>query len=172
MSWLRRFAVLGCALAASLGLLACGEADPSAPSRAGSGAALRDGGVAAFERELGRLRGRPVVVNQWASWCGPCRAEFPFFEQLAGRYRGRVAFLGVNSRDSRNDAEDFLARFPTTFGHFSDPDARIARTFRAGRAWPTTAFYTADGELNFTHQGQYRTKDDLDRDIQRYALDG
>ena len=173
MLCMRRITVIGCAFAAASSFVACGADDPAPTAGTASEAtALRDGGVPAFERELARLRGRPVVVNQWASWCGPCRAEFPFFQRLADSYRGRIAFLGVNSRDSRADAEKFLARYPTRFPHFSDPDARVARVFRGGRVWPTTAFYTADGELNFTHQGQYRTQDDLDRDIRRYALDG
>ena len=164
--------VLGCVLAAALGVVGCGADDPPAPPGDSKPVALRGGGVTAFERELERLRGRPVVVNQWASWCGPCRAEFPIFRRLAERYRGQVAFLGVNAKDSRDDAQEFLARYPTPFPHFSDPDAKIARTFRGGRAWPTTAFYTADGELNFTHQGEYRDDADLDRDIRRHAIDG
>jgi cytochrome c biogenesis protein CcmG, thiol:disulfide interchange protein DsbE len=168
----RRTVVLGCVIVAAAAFAACGADEPAAPATGAKAAALRDGGVPAFERELQRLQGRPVVVNQWASWCGPCRAEFPIFQRLAERYRGRVAFLGVNSQDSRQDAEKFLTEYPTPFAHFSDPDAKIARTFRGGRAWPTTAFYTADGELNFTHQGQYRDDTDLDRDIRRYAIDG
>src|SRR5919106_4039195 len=59
---------------------------------------LLDGGAEAFERRLRELGGHPVVVNQWASWCGPCRFEFPFFQRLARRYEGRVAFLGVDSQ--------------------------------------------------------------------------
>lgn len=121
---------------------------------------------------LKAARGTPVVVNQWASWCGPCRYEFPFFQRLAQRYRGRVRFIGVNSRDSRAAAERFLARFPTPFEHVEDPEADAARIFKGGRAWPTTAFYTADGRLAYTHQGSYRSADDLDAQIQRYALDG
>ena len=172
MSWPRRIVVLSCALATVTAFVGCGADERSTRAVGTEPVALRDGGVAAFERELARLRGRPVVVNQWASWCGPCRLEFPFFQQLSERYRGRVAFLGVNSQDSRVEARDFLARYPTPFPHFSDPDTRVARVFRGGRAWPTTAFYTADGKLNYTHQGQYPTADDLDRDIRRYAIDG
>lgn len=69
---------------------------------------LLDGGSEAFEARLRKLHGYPIVVNQWASWCRPCRYEFPFFQRLAVKYEGRVAFLGVNSQDPRGDAEDFL----------------------------------------------------------------
>lgn len=133
---------------------------------------LLDGGPDAFNARLAELRGHPVVVNQWASWCGPCRFEFPFFQRLAGKYAGRVAFLGVNSQDARGDAEAFLREFPVPFPHYYDKDASVARVFGGGRAWPTTAYYTADGELAQTHLGAYATQAKLDEDLSRYALRG
>ena len=133
---------------------------------------LLDGGLVAFRARLETLRGVPVVVNQWASWCGPCRLEFPFFQRLARRYDGRVAFLGVNSQDVDDDARAFLKEFPTPFPHFSDPDTNIAREFKGGRAWPTTAFYAADGSLARTHLGGYADESDLDTDIRKWALGG
>ena len=134
------------------------------------GNALLDGGPSAFRAELAALRGAPVVVNQWASWCGPCRFEFPFFQGLSNRYAGRVGFLGVDSQDSRSAAAAFLNRFPVPYPHFYDKDASVARVFRGGRAWPTTAFYNADGDLAFTHVGAYDSAAKLDEDIRRYAL--
>jgi thiol-disulfide isomerase/thioredoxin len=133
---------------------------------------LLDGGTDAFEARVEGLRGHPVVVNQWASWCGPCRYEFPFFQRLAAKYRGRLAFLGVNSQDSRGEAEEFLEEFPVPFPHFYDEDASVARLFGGGRAWPTTAFYGADGELVKTHLGAYASQATLEQDIRRYALGG
>ena len=132
---------------------------------------LLDGGPSAFEDRLGQLRGVPVVVNQWASWCDPCRFEFPFFQRQARKHRGTVAFLGVDSQDSRDDAEDFLKEFPVPFPHYHDKDASIARLFDGGRAWPTTAFYNSKGELTRTHFGAYATEAKLEEDIRRYALD-
>lgn len=133
---------------------------------------LLDGGPTAFTARLVSLRGVPVVVNQWASWCGPCRYEFPFFQRLAARYQGGVAFLGVNSQDNRADAEAFLKRFPVPYPHYYDKDATVARVFRGGQSWPTTAFYAASGKLAFTHIGSYATQAKLDADIRRYALHG
>ena len=124
-----------------------------------------------FQRRV-RAAGGPMVVNQWASWCGPCRFEFPFFQRLAKRYRGRVTFLGVDAKDSAADARRFLAEFPTPYGHLEDPKATISREFHGGRSWPTTAFYRRDGTLNYTHQGSYRDEASLDSDIRRYALGG
>lgn len=131
---------------------------------------LLAGGKDEFRRRLADARGMPVVANQWASWCGPCRAEFPLLQRLATRYRGEVAFIGVNTRDSADAARDFLARYPTPYAHIEDPGADVARLFRGGRAWPTTAFYDAAGRLTFTHQGTYATEAQLDDDIRRYAV--
>jgi cytochrome c biogenesis protein CcmG/thiol:disulfide interchange protein DsbE len=133
---------------------------------------LLDGGTDAFEARLERLRGLPVVVNQWASWCGPCRFEFPFFQHLARKYASRVAFLGVNTEDSRGDAADFLREYPVPYPHYYDKDASVARLFGGGRAWPTTAFYNADGKLVQTHLGAYASQAKLDEDLRRYALRG
>lgn len=157
-----RFATLG-AVCAFVGV-GCGDQTSSSE--------LLSGGPDAFRDRLVDLRGTPVVVNQWASWCGPCRTEFPFLKAQAIRRRGQVAFLGVNARDTSDDAARFLRSEPVPFPHFADPDARISRIFRGGRAWPTTAFYNGKGELVFTHQGAYRDEEALARDIERYAVDG
>ena len=133
---------------------------------------LLGGGPEAFRARVAGLRGHPVVVNQWASWCGPCRYEFPFFAALARKYQGRVAFLGVNSKDNADAARSFLKRYPVPYPHFADPEGNVARVFRGGRAFPTTAYYGADGDLVFTHVGGYATNAKLEEDIRRYALDG
>jgi hypothetical protein len=96
--------------------------------------------------------------------------EFPFFARLAARYRGRVAFLGVDSQDSEAAARRFLRRHPTPFPHFFDPTTSVARIFEGGFAWPTTAFYDARGRLRRTHAGAYYSQAALDRDIRRHAL--
>ncbi len=113
-----------------------------------------------------------MVVNQWASWCGPCRFEFPFFERQADKYEGRVGFLGVNSQDNRDSAAAFLEEFPVPYPHYSDPDGSVARVFRGGRAFPTTAFYGPSGELVYTHIGGYASEAKLEEEVRKYALDG
>src|SRR4051794_36972307 len=60
---------------------------------------LLGGGPIAFKARLAELSGYPVVVNKWASWCAPCRAEFPDFQKAGVKYGKRVAFLGVNGND-------------------------------------------------------------------------
>lgn len=157
------------ALAGALIFTSCGGEEAA---RGQVSARLVDDGPDAFEARLTELRGKPVVVNQWASWCNPCRREFPYLRDQASRLRGDVAFLGVNSRDNRQDAETFLSANPTGFEHFYDEDATIARLFGGGRAWPTTAFYDDRGELVYTRQGAYADEDRLAQDMRRYALGG
>jgi thiol-disulfide isomerase/thioredoxin len=128
------------------------------------------GGPPAFEARLEELRGHPVVVNKWASWCGPCRAEYPDFQKLSVKYGKRVAFLGVDSNDNREDAQDFLEEFPVSYPSYEDPDGRIAQVIRASVAFPSTVFYDRAGKLAYIKQGQYLRLEHLEQDIKRYAL--
>ena len=127
------------------------------------------GGRDRFEKVLERERGMPIVVNKWASWCGPCRLEFPFFRDQAKKRKGDVVFIGVNSNDNRGDAEEFLKEEPVPYKHFEDPMLEIAAAFNAVQAFPSTAFYDSKGELAFVHQGGYASEDALAEDIDRYA---
>ncbi|MDQ3647326.1 MAG: TlpA family protein disulfide reductase [Actinomycetota bacterium] len=130
---------------------------------------LLSGGKVAFARRLRELRGHPVVVNKWASWCGPCRAEFPFFANQAGRTGDRVAFLGVNSQDVADDARKFLLKNHVPYPSYSDPDQEVAGVFKGKVAFPATAFYDAKGELVYLKQGGYASERKLSDDIDRYA---
>jgi thiol-disulfide isomerase/thioredoxin len=130
---------------------------------------LLDGGPAAFKARLAALKGHPVVVNQWASWCGPCRAEFPHFQKLSVSLGKRVAFLGVDSMDNDGDAAGFLKRYPLVYPSYKDGDGKVAQVFNGVGPLPKTVFYDASGKLKFIHVGQYRDEAALRRDISRYA---
>jgi cytochrome c biogenesis protein CcmG/thiol:disulfide interchange protein DsbE len=129
---------------------------------------LLAGGKDAFEARLRELRGHPVVINKWASWCGPCRAEFPIFQEVATARGREVAFVGVDGKDKRPAATSFLERFPIPFPSYEDPDEDIARSLDVPANYPATVFVDAEGKRVFTHQGGYRSEADLTADIERY----
>ena len=122
---------------------------------------LLEGGPAAFEARLRELRGHPVVINKWASWCGPCRAEFPIFQELAVSRGKEIAFVGVDARDKRPAAERFTAEYPVPYPSYEDPDEAIARALKAPSNFPVTLFVDAQGKTVFTHQGGFRSAAEL-----------
>ncbi len=130
---------------------------------------LTPGGTKALDAQLRALRGYPVVVNVWASWCEPCRFELPFLQRQAVARGTEVAFVGVDSGDNGPDARKLSARFPMPYPSFEDPRQNVAGRYRA-LGLPTTAFYDARGTLVTVHQGGYRTEASLAADIDRYAL--
>jgi cytochrome c biogenesis protein CcmG/thiol:disulfide interchange protein DsbE len=182
-----RHLAIGLLAAVALGVAACGSSSSGGGSHpdyekalAGSPARLAalhsqanqllDGGVDAYKQRIAELRGYPAVVNVWASWCGPCRFEFPTFQQAAARYGKRVAFLGVDSQDGDAAAETFLRDNPVPYPSYTDPDEEIADSI-AGRGLPATVFYDRDGELVYFTYIPYEDASALSADIERYALD-
>jgi cytochrome c biogenesis protein CcmG/thiol:disulfide interchange protein DsbE len=131
---------------------------------------LLGGGADGFKARLRDLHGYPVVVNKWASWCGPCRGEFPYFQRQSVKLGKRVAFLGVDSQDNDGDARSFLRQFPVSYPSYQDGKLAIAAVFNGVQAFPTTAFYDRRGGLAFVHQGAYASERKLAEDIARYAL--
>ncbi len=123
-----------------------------------------------LSEELSSLRGVPVVVNQWASWCPNCKFEFPFFQREAKRFEKKVAFLGLDSQDNQGDAEGFLKQYPVIYPSVFDPSASEAASIGAGNSWPTTVFVDPNGQVANVHIGAYATEDQLRADIERYAL--
>jgi thiol-disulfide isomerase/thioredoxin len=132
-------------------------------------ATIKAGGRKAFDAQLATVKGYPVVVNAWASWCGPCKLEFPVFQRVSTDLGKRVAFLGLNVADNRGDAKAFLSRKPVPYPSFEDGDSRIAQSVGARGGLPITVFYDRKGERTFTHAGGYESVDALRRDIRRYA---
>jgi cytochrome c biogenesis protein CcmG/thiol:disulfide interchange protein DsbE len=144
---------------------------PLAENRA-QASELIDGETEALEAKLADLRGHPVVVNQWGSWCPPCRAEFPFFAALADEHADEVAFLGVDIQDDRGAAEEFLREFPVPYPSIFDPDADAVRSLDWAGFSPTTWFIDERGEIVFVRNGAYPDQGTLNADIHNYLLRG
>jgi cytochrome c biogenesis protein CcmG/thiol:disulfide interchange protein DsbE len=131
---------------------------------------LIPGGADAFEKRIAALKGYPVVANLWASWCGPCRQEFPTLQTLSARYGKRVAFLGVNSQDSDDAAATFLEEAPLSYPSYTDPGGDIGAALGTSGGLPDTAFYGPGGELCHLKIGAYAELADLEADVRRYSL--
>lgn len=176
-----------CALAAAL-MTGCGSDEPSAETVPSPAQARRElagapaplaavhaqagellpGGTRAFDERMAQLRGHPVVVNVWASWCQPCKQEFPVFQRLAVRYGKSVAFLGVDTEDVAADARAWLARRFVAYPSYEDKDGEITQDVGVRVGIPGTVFFDRDGRMTYLHQGPYREDADLERDLQRY----
>jgi cytochrome c biogenesis protein CcmG, thiol:disulfide interchange protein DsbE len=130
---------------------------------------LLDGGPEGFRKRLAELKGYPVVVNKWGSWCGPCREEIPYFQRQAVRYGKKVAFLGVDVQESKPEGRELLEEFPVSYPSYWDPRLTISAVFNGVAATPATAFYDSKGELAYLKQGPYLSDRDLAEDIRRYA---
>ena len=137
-------------LASALGLCADAPAtDLALKDSSGRKVRLRD------------LRGKPVLLNFWATWCGPCNAEMPALIDLEKQYAGRVAFIGASLDDNKTVAKipAFLAKyqidFPVWYGATLDDLDRL----KMGNAVPDTAFLDAEGRLVARILGQARPEE-------------
>ncbi|MCL1594759.1 MAG: TlpA family protein disulfide reductase [Actinomycetia bacterium] len=97
----------------------------------------------------------PVVLNVWASWCTPCRSEAPLIGRAAEQFEGDVRFVGLDVRDTPNDAASFIAEFfPTApIEHYADPSGSIPTDLGGSRGVPLTFFFRPGGELSYLHFG-------------------
>jgi cytochrome c biogenesis protein CcmG/thiol:disulfide interchange protein DsbE len=102
---------------------------------------------------LERLRGRPVVVNFWASWCDPCRREAPLLAAAARADRGRVAFVGVNVHDFRSSARAFLRRHPFPYVAVASSGDRLVSAYGLTNL-PETFYVDASGRIVARTVGQ------------------
>jgi thiol-disulfide isomerase/thioredoxin len=126
------------------------------------------GGPHAFKARLAALRGHPVVVNMWASWCGPCQSEFPAYQQVAVAFGRQVAFMGIDGRDANGAATAFLHRFPVTYPSYTDPRGRIATSINAYPGYPQTFYFNRRGAMVYDKAGPYLSVSELKHDIRFY----
>jgi cytochrome c biogenesis protein CcmG/thiol:disulfide interchange protein DsbE len=109
--------------------------------------------VQTYQQLLTQLQGTPVVVNVWAAWCGPCKAEAPLLHTASQTYGDRVQFLGVDILDSLDGARGFIADHGLTYPSVFDPSGAI-RDSLGMVGQPVTVFYDADGNVVSSWDGQ------------------
>ncbi len=160
----RRFTALFAALTASLVLgLAAARADDELPSSAPLFAATlwdTDDRPAALER----FRGRPLVVNFWARWCGPCRQEIPELIHLRNAYRGKIEVLGIGLEDKPEAVREFAKAYEMDYQVLLAKDKGLALMLALGNnrgGLPFTVVIDRDGRMLSKKLGVMK-KPDLD----------
>lgn len=104
-------------------------------------------GLLGPSRKLSEFRGKPLIINVWASWCGPCREEMGSLERLFWRYEGRkFAMIGISTDDYRERAEAVLKQSPSSFSHFIDSRLVLENMLGASRI-PLTVLVDARGRV-------------------------
>jgi len=102
---------------------------------------------------LSSLRGKPVVVNFWATWCAPCVEEMPAIQKYYEKYPGEFEVVAVNADEPEIDVRQFVSDMGLTFNVVLDPGGKIQGVYQL-RGYPTTFFVDAAGIIRVEHIGQ------------------
>jgi thiol-disulfide isomerase/thioredoxin len=110
---------------------------------------------------LQEQRGKVVLINFWATWCGPCRQEMPHLSRLYDKYRGAgFLLLGVNVDDDARRATDLAQKLGLPFPVLLDTDKKVSRMYDLG-TMPTSVLIDRDGKVRYLHNGYFSGYEDL-----------
>ncbi len=132
------------------------------------------GGQTALDARIKGLRGYPVVVNVWGSWCPPCQAEFKLFTRASAQYGRKVAFLGSDTNEpTSSDGQQFLDHHYVSYPSYETTPQSMQSLLVGGlESTPTTIFISPTGTVTHIADGQYGSQGALDQDVEQYALGG
>ena len=103
-------------------------------------------GLTGPARKLSEFRGKPLIINVWASWCAPCRAEMGSLERLSVRGGKKIAVIGISTDDYPDRAQAFLKQYKTSFSHFIDQRLQLENMLGANRL-PLTLLVDTEGKV-------------------------
>lgn len=144
--------LLALLVAAAVGALPAGA---KTPGEVEVGQVLRQApmqGILGPSRLLSDFRGKPLIINVWASWCSPCQAEVPSLQRLAKRAGQQVQVIGISTDDYQERAESFVRTFDIGFPNFIDSKLRLEHMLGAERL-PLTLLVDAQGKVVAKHFG-------------------
>ncbi len=101
---------------------------------------------------LSGMRGRPVLINFWATWCGPCQMEMPLIQKYYEKYSPNLVVLAVNNDEPASDVKSFVDKMELTFPVLLDPGAKVENQYRV-MAFPTSLFINKEGLIRYQHIG-------------------
>jgi len=160
-----RFYVIGAVLvvASNAAALAPGDTPPAIdmPDQAGKMVDLRE------------LKGKVVLIDFWASWCGPCKQEMPVLEELHKKYaKDGLVIVGINIDNSAKKMNNFLKGAPATFRVVHDRKLNVASKYEPA-TMPSSYFIGRDGKIRYVHEG-FRKKDaaELENRVKKLLLQG
>ncbi|MEZ4863369.1 MAG: TlpA disulfide reductase family protein [Caldilineaceae bacterium] len=109
--------------------------------------------LAGDEFNLSENLGQPVVLNFWATWCGPCQRELPTLQAAAERYGARVKIIGIDQGEESQVVQDFVDQFNLTYPIPLDPATNVGEQYQV-RGLPTTYFIDPDGTIRQIWMGE------------------
>jgi len=111
------------------------------------------------EAQLTDYRGRWVLLNFWASWCGPCRQETPELQALYEQHDTKLLVVGVNQQEPRDTAAEFASKYDVTYPILLDRDGEVSIAYRVSSGLPISMLVTPDGVIAKLFYGQVRASD-------------